>query len=207
MFLQSGGRWEDSKLLLVLKHKLKTSKIGSMKWLTRPELLLKYNQDVTIVDTIIANKKKSGDCKPHPDCDSVEQYHVWDSEETREEDETTQEMETSLEVGVSKELMDTFWRTSSQSVHAGGGTADKPRKPKKEKQDLTEAEQAEQDAKKLLKELGTAIAQSAEWAATVEKSDVIASNLKTSLAHDLTTSKTDLEADLLLAYMCLRCLR
>lgn len=152
-------------------------------------------------------QKKSGDCKPHPDCESVEQYHVWDTEETREEDETTQEMETHLEVGVSKELMDTFWRTSSQSVHAGGGSVDKPKKPKKEKQDLTEAEQAEQDAKKLLKELGTAIAQSAEWAATVEKSDAIASNLKMSLAHDLTTSKTDLEAGLLLAYMRLRFLR
>ncbi len=125
---------------------------------------------------------------------------MWDSEETREEDETTQEMETTLEVGVSKELMDTFWRTSSQSTH-GAATVDKPRKQKKEKQDLTEAEQAEQDAKQLLKDLGSAIGQSAEWAATVEKSDAIASNLKASLVHDLTTSKAEMAAELLLSCM------
>jgi hypothetical protein len=195
MFLQSGQRWEDSRLLLVLRHRLKSTKIGSMKWLTRAELLCKYNNDASIVDAIVANKKKSGDCKPHPDCDTIEQYHVWDNEETREEDETSQEMETHLDVGVSKELMDTFWRTSSQSAH-GAANLDKPKKPKKEKQDLTEAEQVEQDAKKLLKELGTTIAQSAEWAATVEKSDAVASNLKMMLTHDLTNSKTELEAGL-----------
>lgn len=50
---------------LILRKRNKRK--GKRRWMTRQELLCKYNRDETFVDFIITRKKQEGRTREHPD--------------------------------------------------------------------------------------------------------------------------------------------
>jgi catalase (peroxidase I) len=63
-YLQSGGDWLKSNLLITLRQKHANKKVGRLRWLTYAEMLRKYD-DTSIVKDLIERKTTSGDWKAH----------------------------------------------------------------------------------------------------------------------------------------------
>lgn len=184
-FLQSSQKWEQSRLLLALRHRLRRSKIGRMRWLSEQELMLKYNQQEGIVREIISKKIAAGDSKPHPDLPSEKLYHVWHSEEDIDEDEISQDATCHLDVGIDSNLMQQFWKNSSDfGVKSLDAPFKKP-KPEKPKVVLTEAQEMEQAVKKMHKGLGSDVTVARQWISNVQSSAGLLDSMKRSLVADL----------------------
>ena len=144
-FLQSNMSWEGSTLLLTVRRKLRSSKVGQMRWYTQDDLMEKYKQKESIVQAIIARKTKDEDVKPHPDTDAIMLYHCWDTEYTTHSEEVEEDAEMSMEVSYNNELYRAFLSDCSAVANckAGlGGGGPRPKPVPKEKPPLSPEEEA-----------------------------------------------------------------
>ena len=70
-WLAANEKWKNSKYAISLKKYSGTERVGCRRWLTRKQLLQKYDNEVDVVDAIILAKMEDGVCdthvKPHPD--------------------------------------------------------------------------------------------------------------------------------------------
>ena len=59
-WLEIGGNWMESKLVVSVRNKQASRTVGRMRWLSRHELLTKYG-DAATVDDLCERKRRSGD--------------------------------------------------------------------------------------------------------------------------------------------------
>ena len=97
-FVQSGGQWRESQILVQMQTRFTGTRKGARRWMTRKEIMKKYDGDAAVAEEII--KKKETDpalkrtcCRDHPEPGlktnpEYRQYLCWDEEyETEQEDQ------------------------------------------------------------------------------------------------------------------------
>lgn len=134
-WLSCEGHWRESALYKKLLEKTTHRRFGSRKWLTKPELAMKYSMEVA--EAIIAAKHadpelSKSQIRKHPDCPDVLQYYVWDQEGDEEtHDEIVETMFEARDVDKEDGRKKRKWSSSSRSVKKSKKSKSKKKKKTK----------------------------------------------------------------------------
>ncbi len=85
-WMQVGGKWDESQLIIQARTSHKGSKVGGRRWMMRQDIIKKYDGDVETADQLIASKEadpllKKVSVRDHPDLPwrtDLRLFLIWD---------------------------------------------------------------------------------------------------------------------------------
>lgn len=189
-WLQSSKQWGDSRLLASLRISSTQRRSGSVKWLTRSQLLQKYG-DETVVTELVNRKKQSNDTRRHPDLperDDLVLFRVWDSYDETDSQErcsgTTLELESAADKAMVEEFMKggAFQAELAKGVGMDAGRPGKPHPAPKPKVVLSDAEAQAKKLNQLLRLMSNDLVEADSWP---KKSESIPDNMRQQVLKDI----------------------
>lgn len=188
-WLQSSKKWGQSRLLAVLRVSNTQRRSGTIKWLTRAQLLVKYG-DESVVGELVNRKKQSNDTRRHPDLpdrDDLVLYRVWDSYDETDTQErftgTTLQLESEADKALVEEFMKHGVFKEELAKGAGMDAHGRPKPGQKlPRAPLSDSEAQVKKLGQLLRSMANDLVDADAWPS---KSESIPENMRQQLLKDI----------------------